>query len=329
MSVTFSGAFTFTGGGFTATLAPPSTPTAGWFAGGQQSGPGSAINWVARMTFATDTATPTSRGPLNASVYGLASTGTLTDGWFGGGYSSSLGQVLSIVQRITYSTDTATASVRGPLAVIKYRMGATSDGTTYGWFGGGGGAYASGSTVNRIVYATDTATASVRGPLNASVYYNTATGSTSYGWFAGGKNPVISSIDRIDYSSDTGTASVRGPLTVDNFWFAGAVTDSTTYGWFAGGGPGGAGATSIVTRITYANDTVTTTNRGSLASTRYANSGTSTDGTYGWFAAGGNPGFTYLSTTTRITYANDTASSTDRGSLGAGRCNLSGSSGIQ
>ena len=323
MPVTITAGVTFSGGGLTMAFAPPSVATAGWFAGGQQSGPGSAINWVDRMTFATDTATPTSRGPLNASVYGLASAGTLTAGWFGGGPS------MSIIQRITYSTDTATASVRGPLAANQFRMGATSDTTTYGWYGGGGGPYVAGSAVNRIVYATDTNTASGRGPLNASVYYNTATGSTSYGWFAGGGSTVISSIDRIDYTNDTATASVRGPLTVATYRFAGAVTDGTTYGWFAGGRPGGAGATAIVTRVTYANDTVTTTNRGSLASTRYSNSGTSTDGTYGWFAAGGNPGFTYLSTTTRITYANDTASSTDRGSLSNGRANLAGASGIQ
>jgi hypothetical protein len=321
MSVTITGGISFSGG-VSMVAAPPSVATAGWFAGGQLSGPGSPMNLVQRMTFATDTAAPTSRGPLSSSVYGLAAAGTLTDGWFGGGYG------VSIVQRITYSTDTATASVRGPLAQNKFRMGATSDSTTYGWYGGGAGPYASGSAVNRIVYATDTATASIRGPLNASVYYNTATGNSSYGWYAGGGSTIRSSIDRVDYANDTATASVRGPLSAPTFRFAGAVTDSTTYGWFAGGNPG-PGATATVSRITYANDTVTTTNRGPLASTRYSNSGTNSDGTYGWFGAGGNPGFTYLSSITRITYANDTATSTDRGSLGTGRANLAGSSGLQ
>jgi hypothetical protein len=67
MSVTFSGAFTFSGGGFTATLAPPTQATAGWFGGGVP-GP---LSTVARMTFATDTALASVRGPLSSAKYKL------------------------------------------------------------------------------------------------------------------------------------------------------------------------------------------------------------------------------------------------------------------
>ena len=42
-------------------------------------------------------------------------------GYFGGGFSTS-----STVNRIDYSNDTPTASVRGPLSVTRYGMGATS-----------------------------------------------------------------------------------------------------------------------------------------------------------------------------------------------------------
>ena len=41
-----------------------------------------------------------------------------TAGWFGGGNSSST------VQRITYATDTATASVRGPLSAARSYLAA-------------------------------------------------------------------------------------------------------------------------------------------------------------------------------------------------------------
>ena len=37
-----------------------------------------------------------------------------TASWFGGGYAIG-GNIYSTVNRITYATDTATASVRGPL----------------------------------------------------------------------------------------------------------------------------------------------------------------------------------------------------------------------
>lgn len=64
MSVTFSGAFTFSGGGFTATLAPPSEATAGWFSGGVYSN----RTTVSRVTFATDTVTASVRGPLSTAT---------------------------------------------------------------------------------------------------------------------------------------------------------------------------------------------------------------------------------------------------------------------
>ena len=67
------------------------------------------------------------------------------------------------------------------------------------------------SSVERIDYSNDTATASVRGPLSAATYLLTATGNTSFGYYAGGYNHG-SRVDRIDYSNDNATASPKGPL---------------------------------------------------------------------------------------------------------------------
>ena len=89
-----------------------------------------------------------------------------TAGWYGGGRTPS---VVSTVQRITFATDTATASVRGPLSLITSQFAATSD-LTYGWFGGGYTQPGQTSTIQRITFATDTATASARGPFSLSKY---------------------------------------------------------------------------------------------------------------------------------------------------------------
>ena len=80
---------------------------------------------------------------------------------------------MSTVDRITYATDTATASVRGPLSAGRYGMGAAGN-PTDGWFGGG--AQGAVSTVDRITYATDTNTASVRGPLSGARFNLAAAG---------------------------------------------------------------------------------------------------------------------------------------------------------
>jgi hypothetical protein len=80
-------------------------------------------------------------------------------GWFGGGYTSG---PLSTVDRITFASDTGTATARGPLSLARYDLAATGN-NDYGWFVGGG--YLS-TRVDRITFADDTGTASVRGPLS-------------------------------------------------------------------------------------------------------------------------------------------------------------------
>ena len=77
--LSFSGGFTFT--------EAPVDYTAAWFGGGQFP----YTSTVARITFATDTATATVRGPLSGTRTKLAAAGNFTDGWFGGGYTNNPG----------------------------------------------------------------------------------------------------------------------------------------------------------------------------------------------------------------------------------------------
>ena len=236
--VSFSGAFTFT-------EAPTPENTAAWFGG----------------TYATDTATASVRGPLSLVRQSLAAASNLTDGWFGGGFNPAFSPfTLSRVDRITYATDTATASVRGPLSVERYSLAAAGN-STDAWFGGGNPGTL--STVDRITYATDTATASVRGPLSLARGSLAAAGNDTDGWFGGGYAPPAtrSTVQRITYATDTATASVRGPLSAGRAYLAAA--GNTTDGWFGGGN-----SSSTVQRITYATDTATASVRGTLSAAR-------------------------------------------------------------
>jgi hypothetical protein len=297
--------------------APVSGNTAAWFGGG--STPSSQVSsTVNRITFATDTATASVRGPLSVANALIAAAGNITNGWFGGGIQYSPFGSLSRVDRITYANDTATASVRGPLSIARYYLAAAGN-TTDGWFGGG--YYPVMSTVDRITFATDTATASVRGPLSLARSVLTAAGNTTDGWFGGGSpGPAgpVSTVDRITYATDTATASVRGPLSLARKELA--ATGNTTDGWFGGGYSPAYypnSTLSIVDRITYANDTATASVRGplSLARKGLAAAGNSD---YGWFGGGAGP----LSTVNRITYATDTATASVRGPLSGARSYL-------
>ena len=246
------------------------TFTYGWYAGGRD-GP-ILFSTVTRITFATDSATSTNRGPLDREAYESGATTTDTYGWFGGGYSAQGGPTSSMVSRITYATDNATASSRGPLNIASGSLAASGDGTTYGWFGGGSNSPGVGriSTVQRITYTTDTNTASVRGPLTNSRTRLAATGTSTDGWYAGGLDLTVfpyqlSVVNRITYATDTATASTRGPLSTIRQGLT--ASSDNTYGWFGGGINPGASPiyVSTVDRITYATDTNTASTRGPLS----------------------------------------------------------------
>jgi hypothetical protein len=324
MSITITGGISFSGG-VDIVAPPPSEATAGWYAGG---GPAPTISTVQRITFATDTATATVRGPLSGTNYRMVGVENFNYGWICGGLT---GSPSSTVDRITYATDTGTASTRGPLGVAT-GSGAGTGNDTDGWIGGG---YPGNmSTVQRIAYATDTAIATTKGPLSSGrAILSSTTDSTSYGWYAGGGlgAPTFarsSTIDRITFSNDTTTASVRGPLS-QAIYYLSKGTGNSTYGWFGGGyGPGP--VLSTVNRITFATDTDISSVRGPLSSARYTVSGMGNN-SYGWFAGGQGPGIPGAKTSliNRITYANDTATAEVRGPLSEARTAGATTSGIQ
>jgi hypothetical protein len=318
----------------TVTAAAPSLPeaTAGWITGGNQVPGGGAITTVQRITFATDTATSSTRGPLAADARFHAGVSNMTYGWVGGGYPAN-----SRVMRITYTTDTSTASVRTYLSLSESGTGSVSDNTTYGWWGGGyvvlAPTYMS-SAILRLTFATDTATTTTRGILSQTRYQLQAVSGLTDGWFAGGRAVTTfspsSTLDRMTYSTDTATASVRGALNAAAYNHGMSYT--SVYGFFVGGDLGSGNKQSRIQRVTYTNDTVQPTIRSATSGPVESNGGVG-NSTYGWYAGGyegvsGSP--SQLEGTTnvlRYDYTSDTIG--NRGSLTTGTQSHGDVSGIQ
>jgi hypothetical protein len=325
MGASFSSGWVSSGGW--SLVPPPPPPPAvnlyGWFAAGWKSG--LFYTTVDRITYATDTATASSRGGLDLARYFHTGAGNINYGWFGAGSVASVPAPVSSISRIDYAQDTSVASPRGSLTTAG---GAVATGNTnYGWFAGLAGS----TNINRIDYALDTATASSRGTLSLGKNSFTASTNTIYGWFGGGSAsgiPALSTVDRIDYAVDTATASVRGPLSISRI--IPSATSNSNYGWFgAGYNPAPGSARSIVDRIDYAADTATASVRGPLVAAKYH--GTSTgDNDYGWFGGGYVPSNSPASASQidRITYASDTATASSRGQLTISRRNLDATGGF-
>jgi len=335
MSITITtGGITMTGGGVSFSAAPPAQGTAGWFSGGRTP---TTTSIVQRITFATDTATASVRGPLSAGRYAGSASGDFTYGWFVNGVNYSFSPATTTrVDRITYATDTATASSRGPAVYALFAIAGTGN-ETAGWFSGGYYAASPASfqywaNPQKITYATDTATASSRGSLSFGVRDATAitdgnTYGTTYYWVVGGLMATgpYSVVQRIAYATDTSTSSVRGPLSVPASGLGGNGVNTNNYGWISGTSSAG----STVQRIEYATDTTTPSVRGGTYQGFYKTGTGNAD--YGWFGSGEVPGGpSILADVYRITYATDTAAATSRGSLNTAVARLAGStSGIQ
>ena len=288
----------------------------GWFGGGGGGTGGS--NAVTRYAFPNDTLSVSLRSEFSTSfVQKPGASGNLSYAWFGGGYGfpGPFPGARSTVNRLDYSNDTTTPSVRGPLTVSG-RTDAIGN-LSYGWFVGMNGT----SIINRVEYANDTSTASPRGNSikNGS---GGSSGNLNYGWLSTG-NP--STVDRIDYSNDTVTTSPRGPLSVARGSIA--ATGNANYGWFGGGyAPGGR---SFVDRIDYSNDTVTASPRGKLYSSRGQMAATG-NANYGWFGGGYGaypPPLNNLMD--RIDYNNDTVTASLRLSSGSSSRNATGISAVE
>jgi len=241
-----------------------------------------------------------------------------TAGWYAGGAPP---YVLSTIQRVTFATDTATASNRGPLTVARMTAGAVST-LTYGWVAAG--YFPETSTVERITFASDTGATSTRGPVLSRNALSGA-GNDTYGWFSGWDNPPPgkSTVDRITYANDTATASVRGPLSAAKRYMG--STGNSSYGWWAGGlASPGTTVYATMDRIDYANDTATASVRGSLNVATTGLSATTDTSTYGWFAGGSTSPGSIVSNIDRMTFANDTATTSARGPLTLAKTKIGG-----
>jgi hypothetical protein len=294
----------------------------GWFGGGGDTG----VSSVDRIDYSNDSSIASSRGPLTREQYGLNATGNSNYGWFGGGRLGSGGAGVSLLDRIDYSNDLTTASVRSPLNISRYSLAATGN-SDYGWFGGGISPailtpeYPTGvlSIVERINYSNDSTTASTRGALSANRAALTATSGVlnirrqktgSYGWFAGGawSGPTYSTVDRIDFSNDLTLTSQRSILTSARYLFA--ATGTSDYGWFGGD------ATATIDRIDFSNDSSNALPRTSLSASRFGLAATG-NSNYGWFGGGA-----ITNKVDRINYSNDLSSISPRGVLSSAKYNL-------
>ena len=321
----------------------------GYFSGGYDGSDN--LSRVDRVDYSNDTATATAKGNLEDGRTGAGGVGNINFGYVAGGRLESTNSESSQIDRIEYSNDTATALEKGNLLNNKYYYQGAVGNQDFGYFGGGRYPAPGGhSRVERIEYANDTATTVAKGPLSFVKNKIAATGTPAYGYFAGGSpTPYNTTVDRIDYANDTATASPKSTLTQGRGSLS--AVSSPSHGYFGGGYAGS--RVSTVDKIDFSNDTATATTVGTLSvgkSSVFATSSRNdalpstvraaiaapvqppfpfpvqlhnpaTNKLHGYIGGGS---FGPLSSVDRITFANDTATATPKGSLTATKYRRSG-----
>jgi len=233
-------------------------------------------------------------------------SGTPNYGYFGAGAYNPR----TIVDRVDFDNDTATATPKGNLSSARYKCAGIGN-KDYGYFGGGvttSPSYdTSITTVDRLDYSNDSADMVEKGPLaNHHRANDNTVGNNNYGYWCGSVGR--SWVDRIDYSSDTSTTVEKGSLSIKRAGAMGA--GDASYGYICGGET--PSRVSSIDRIDFSSDTSTAAPKGNLTNT-VDNGAATGNASYGYIGGGSTP--SPVSTVDRIDYSNDTATASPKGPL--------------
>ena len=146
-------------------VAATGNSTVGYFGGGRNSTP--VFTTMDKLTYSTDTTAVVPGAGLITNRLNLGATGNSTAGYFGGGEGGSPVQNRSIMDKVTYSSDT-TAAVPGAFISSPRNFVAATGNSTAGYFGGGSPAS---STMDKIDYATDTILSAIPGASLSAARY--------------------------------------------------------------------------------------------------------------------------------------------------------------
>ena len=313
-----------------------SSPSYGWHAGGEYDPAGTDTSTCDRIDFSSDTTTAAVKGSLTSArawFMGNHSSqsndgGTSTSSYiprirwvdsqlevFVGGNHGYFGagsyNARSIVDRVDFDNDTATATPKGNMSSSRYKCTGMGN-KSFGYFGGGRttSPYTDVTTVDRLDYANDSTNMVAKGPLANSHSTNDAgVGNDNFGYWCGSVGK--SWVDRIEYANDTATASTKGALNYNRSLAYGVSSPSHGY---VGGGETPAHRSNI-DRINFANDTATASLKGDMTQAKYAGGATG-NASYGYFGGGVvMPNPTPISNIDRTDFSNDTVTALSKGPL--------------
>ena len=333
-------------------LAATGNSTDGYFGGGYNQAANSYTSVMEKLTYASNTTISIPGANISSPRLYLAATGNSTAGYFGGGTHPDNPQIRSIMDKVTYSTDTITftpsaanlSSDRSGLAASSSRANGmiiveppaltptspTSPGLgptpNNGYWGGGEPGYGS-VVMEKVTFPTGTTALIPGANLSVARYFLAAAGNSTNGYFGGGytypPSIYLSTMDKLTYSSDTTVYTPTANLSIPRSRLA--ATGNQTAGYFGGGNYP---SVATMDKVIYSTDTTVATPTANLSGTRYDLAATGNQ-TAGYFGGGFTyPPSAYFSRMDKLTYSSDTTVYTPTANLSIARwgCYATGNS---
>lgn len=236
--------------------------------------------------------------------------------YFGG--TSPTSPVVSLVQRINFANDLATA-FRGSLTKNSTDGSAVTDLINYAYLIGGFDTPSTipTSIVQRIDYSNDLANSQNRSLATVAKYGGGQFFTANFGWVVGASVEPASPrersyVDRLSFANDSLYMSIRGPLSSARY--KGSSVQNDYYGWFSGGYSIGGGAIrhTRVDRVDFNSDlSITSVRRNDAIGGSFAAGASSK--VYGWTIGQRSTSVSQGTSVERMTFANDTAAAVLRG----------------
>jgi len=315
----------------------------GYFGGGWNNNfdgnPWYTYSMVERYNFDNDTAMAAPRGNLpNNGSYNMAGISTPAFSYFFGGsfYAGTFPfQYKSNAERLDHSNDLI-INRRGTSNPIRYA--AVTGNSNFAYISGSiypapynPSPYTQLSSIVRFDFSNDNGTFNPTAAISSisTPTARAAVSSPAFGYYGGGYVSPASTtlVERIDFANDTSNLVAKGPLSQGRQSLG--ATGTSSYGYFVGGNtnPGGTYRTTI-DRLDFSSDTSTAVAKGPLTVVKKEFGSVSSD-SYGYFGGGYNlipGGNNYISSTDRLDFSNDTATTVARGNLSRNRNQIAGTS---
>ena len=274
-----------------------------------------AVSITDKTNYTTDTTARVPGADLNSGARkGLQGCGSVTAGYYGGGFPAS-----DVVNKMPYSTETM-ATLPGTLNAARGYLSACSNELAGYWSGGAPG---SNSSTDKCTFSTDTVARAPSANLSVARAFVHACSSKSAGYIGGGflSPTYYDTVDKLSFGGDylANVSTLANSVACED----NNASGNNQFGYFTGGFGPGSTVHSRVDKVNYSVEVTARIPAADLTTPVFKHGQTGT--AFAGYASGGQTP-SRISTTQKLNYSTETATAVPGAALSDVRSDMGTSS---